>query len=55
MQALMLDVRQAIRDRKTLAEAVDTAAMQERPNWLLFDEYHARNVTAAYTELEWEN
>ena len=55
LQALLLDVRQAIRDRKTLAEAVDTAAKQERPHWLLFDEYHARNVTAAYTELEWEN
>ncbi|MDB5759473.1 MAG: beta-lactamase domain protein [Burkholderia sp.] len=55
LQALLLDVRQAIRDKKTLAQTVDSAAMQERPNWLLFDEYHARNVTAAYTELEWEN
>jgi hypothetical protein len=49
------DVRQAIRERKTLAQAVDGAAVDERPNWLLFDDYHARNVTAAYTELEWEN
>ena len=55
LQALLLDVRQAIRDKHTLAQAVDAVAMKERPNWLLFDEYHARNVTAAYTELEWEN
>lgn len=55
LQALQHDVRQAIRDRKTLAQAVDGAAADERPNWLLFDDYHARNVTAAYTELEWEN
>jgi quinoprotein relay system zinc metallohydrolase 2 len=55
LQALLHDVRQAIRDRKTLAETVDGTAVEERPRWLLFDDYHARNVTAAYTELEWEN
>jgi quinoprotein relay system zinc metallohydrolase 2 len=55
LQALLHDVRQAVRDRKTLAQTVDGAATEERPRWLLFDDYHARNVTAAYTELEWEN
>jgi quinoprotein relay system zinc metallohydrolase 2 len=55
LKALLHDVRQAIRDRKTLAETVPTAARGERAGWLLFDDYHARNVTAAYTELEWEN
>lgn len=55
LQALLHDVRQAIRDRKTLDQAVADAAQAERPNWLLFDDYHPRNVTAAYTELEWEN
>jgi quinoprotein relay system zinc metallohydrolase 2 len=55
LQALLHDVRQAIRDRKTLAETVPTAARAEGSQWLLFDDYHARNVTAAYTELEWEN
>lgn len=55
LQALLHDVRQAIRDKKTLAQTVLTAAAEERPRWLLFDAYHARNVTTAYTELEWEN
>jgi quinoprotein relay system zinc metallohydrolase 2 len=55
LQALLNDVRQALRDRKTLAETVPLAAREERTSWLLFDDYHARNVTAAYTELEWEN
>jgi hypothetical protein len=55
LQSLLHGVRQAIRDRKTLAETVPSAARGERSAWLLFDDYHARNVTAAYTELEWEN
>ena len=55
LQALQRDVRKAIRDKQTLAQAVETAAHEERPRWLLFDNYHAHNVTGAYTELEWEN
>jgi quinoprotein relay system zinc metallohydrolase 2 len=55
LQALLHDVRQAIRDKKTLAETVQSAATEERSRWLLFDDFHARNVTTAYTELEWEN
>ncbi|MFN0219308.1 MAG: quinoprotein relay system zinc metallohydrolase 2 [Hyphomicrobium sp.] len=48
------DVRLAIKDGKTLSEATATAGQSERPNWLLFDEHHVRNVTAAFAELEWE-
>ena len=55
LQALLRDVGQAIRDRKTLSQAVENAAGGERSRWLLFDDYHPRNVTTAYTELEWEN
>ena len=55
LQALLHDVRQAIRDKKTLAQTVQSAAGEERSRWLLFDDFHARNVTTAYTELEWEN
>lgn len=55
LQALLHDVRKAIKDKQTLTQAVERAAREERPRWLLFDEYHAHNVTSAYTELEWEN
>ena len=48
------DVRRMIKDGKTLEEAVATAGQSERGKWALFDEHHARNVTAAFTELEWE-
>jgi quinoprotein relay system zinc metallohydrolase 2 len=38
----------------TLEQAVAEVGRDEQGDWLLFDLYHARNVTAAFTELEWE-
>ena len=36
-------------------EAADkTAAQSQRDDWRLFDDYNARNVTAAYSEYEWD-
>jgi quinoprotein relay system zinc metallohydrolase 2 len=61
LQALLRDVGQDVRNRKTLSQAVAGAGAgagairSEASRWLLFDEYHRRNVTAAYTELEWDN
>lgn len=48
------DVRTMIKQGKTLAEAAETAGLSEKDAWLLFKEYHARNVSAAFAELEWE-
>jgi len=48
------DVRQAIAEGKTLSEATKTAGFSEKDKWKLFDQYHVRNVTAAFAELEWE-
>jgi quinoprotein relay system zinc metallohydrolase 2 len=47
-------VRQIIRRRGTIEDAVATVAQQERPKWLLFDAYNGRNITATFVELEWE-
>jgi quinoprotein relay system zinc metallohydrolase 2 len=47
--------RAAIRERRTIAQAIATVARQEQGRWLLFEDYHSRNVTAAYAELEWED
>jgi quinoprotein relay system zinc metallohydrolase 2 len=46
-------VRAAIKARRTLSE---TLALPDegREQWLLFDQFHKRNVTAAYAELEWD-
>lgn len=47
-------VRKAIRDGRTMREAMESVGNEERDNWLLFDDYHKRNVSAAFAELEWE-
>ena len=48
------DVRRMITEGKTLSEASETAGFTEKSAWLLFDDYHRRNVAAAFAELEWE-
>ncbi|MDJ0896002.1 MAG: quinoprotein relay system zinc metallohydrolase 2 [Alphaproteobacteria bacterium] len=54
LRRLTEDIRPLIREGRTIAEAVEIVALDERAHWQLFDEFHARNVTAAFTELEWE-
>ena len=48
------DIRALIKSGGTMERAVATVGRGERPRWRLFDDYHARNVTAAFHELEWE-
>ncbi len=48
------DVRKFIKDGKDLMEATKTAGQSERANWEMFDQYHVRNITSAFAELEWE-
>lgn len=48
------DVRAMIKEGRTLSDAMATAGLSEKDAWLLFKEYHARNVSAAFAELEWE-
>lgn len=54
LSAITSDVRALIEDGKSLDAAAKTAGMSERENWKLFDQYHARNVSAAFAELEWD-
>ena len=54
LEAVAHDTRAAIKSGIGIANAYRQVANSERGNWLLFDEYHPRNVTASYKELEWE-
>lgn len=48
------DVRKLIADGTSMSVAAKTAGQSEHDKWHLFDQYHVRNVTAAFAELEWE-
>jgi quinoprotein relay system zinc metallohydrolase 2 len=53
--ALLRDgIRATLRAGGTMEQAIASVGRDERSRWLLFDDYNARNVTAAYHELEWE-
>ena len=54
LSRIVNDVRASIKEGKTLQEATKTAGFSERDRWKMFDQYHVRNVTAAFAELEWE-
>jgi quinoprotein relay system zinc metallohydrolase 2 len=54
LEKLVADVRGLISDGKPITVAADNAAASERPRWELFDDYNARNATAAFSEIEWE-
>lgn len=48
------DTRAAIARGVPIEAAADMVAPSERERWVLFDDYHGRNVIQAYKELEWE-
>lgn len=54
LETLRDETRIAVADGLRLSEAVAKVGQGEAANWHLFDLFHPRNVTAAFTELEWE-
>jgi quinoprotein relay system zinc metallohydrolase 2 len=54
LEKLAADVRALVTDGKPITAAAETAAASERSRWKLFDDYNARNATAAFSEIEWE-
>ncbi len=54
LEHLTKDIRGLIARGVPLASAAQRAALDEKDRWKLFEEYNARNATAAFAELEWE-
>ncbi len=54
LETLLADVRSSNKAGEPIRTAADKAAVSERTRWELFDDYNARNATAAFSEIEWE-
>jgi glyoxylase-like metal-dependent hydrolase (beta-lactamase superfamily II) len=54
LETLSSDVRALIARGEPITAAANSAAASERSRWPLFDDYNARNATAAFAEIEWE-
>ncbi|TPE52145.1 quinoprotein relay system zinc metallohydrolase 2 [Amaricoccus solimangrovi] len=52
--ALVAETRAALARGESLGEASRHLGADLRGDWLLFDDFNARNATAVYRELEWE-
>ena len=53
LKVLLRDIRAALAARMPIAEAIETVGCDDANGWLLVEEFHKRNVSAAYAELEW--
>ena len=54
LKRLLADVRVAVRAGIPISKAVETVECDSAERWQLVDQFHKRNVTAAYAEVEWE-
>jgi glyoxylase-like metal-dependent hydrolase (beta-lactamase superfamily II) len=54
LETLASDVRALVARGEPITAAARTAAATERSRWQLFDDFNARNATAAFSEIEWE-
>ncbi len=54
LATLATDIRSLIKNGKTISDAMNSAGQSEKDAWQLFDDYNARNASAAFAELEWE-
>lgn len=54
LETLASDIRGLVAQGEPIAAAAEKAAVSERSRWELFDDFNARNATAAFSEIEWE-
>jgi quinoprotein relay system zinc metallohydrolase 2 len=55
LQLIVDETRAAVKKGQTIQQAVATVGESQRNQWLLFDLFNKRNVTAVYSEVEWED
>jgi len=54
LKMLLKEIREKIKQGKYLEQAVNTVGLSAKKKWLLYDQFHKKNVTSSFAELEWE-
>ena len=49
------EIRTLIKTGKTLEQAVTSVGLSAKNQWQLYEQFHRKNVTIAFAELEWED
>lgn len=55
LSELVTEIRGMIKQGKTLEQAVEQVGLGAKNRWQLFEQFHRKNVTTAFAELEWED
>ncbi len=55
LRMLQTEIRRAMSEHKTMEQAMDSVGLSARGDWKLFDEFHKRNISTAFAQLEWED
>lgn len=55
LNGLLTEIRSFIKQGKTLEQAVQQIGLSAKNQWQLYEEFHRKNVTIAFAELEWED
>lgn len=55
LQDMATAIRNLIKQGKPLEQAVNSVGLDAAGHWQLFEQFHRRNVTTAFAELEWED
>lgn len=55
LQQMASEIRALIKQGKTLEYAVEHVGLSAKQNWQLFEQFHRKNITIAFAELEWED
>lgn len=55
LEQLASEIKVMIKQGKTLEYAIEHVGLSAKNNWQLFEQFHRKNVTIAFAELEWED
>jgi quinoprotein relay system zinc metallohydrolase 2 len=54
LQMLLTEIKDTIKEGGYLEQALETVGYTAKPHWKLFDEFHRKNISTAFAELEWD-